>query len=406
MVTADLAPNLLSNYHLAGTGSSAYNLGAANKAVPSYQQPAAPTPYQASGTTPLNAPTTDIDGQARPQLGGFDAGADEFPGPMADLWITKTDGVDSVNQGTTVTYTIVVANAGPLTATGATVTDAVPAALTGATWTCTASAGSSCAAPSGSGSIGSTVTLLPGGSATYTLTGTAATLGSLANTATVAAPAGMTDPNTANNSASDGDTVVLPLPALTGLDNFNRANANNLGTNWSQANTGTNVDLRVNANQAVANQTNDGGQAIWNNPTAGYGSKQGAAFTFANTTLNNSALILKATGGTAAAPSTFLRVRYSTGSGGQVIVQRTTNSGGTYAAVSTFAASFANGDTLTAVANADGSVDAWKTTPAPASVTTYLGHSSATASTGSGRIGIQLQSSNARVDNFSGGTLP
>jgi hypothetical protein len=67
MVTNDLPPNLLGNYHLSGTGSPAYNTGAASKAVPSYQQPPAS----------LAAPAFDIDNQTRPAGGGFDIGADE-----------------------------------------------------------------------------------------------------------------------------------------------------------------------------------------------------------------------------------------------------------------------------------------------------------------------------------------
>jgi len=72
-----------------------------------------------------------------------------------------------------------------------------------------ASPGSSCTA-SGSGNINDTVNLLPGGTATYTLTGTVdpAATGTLVNTATAAAPAGMTDPNPANNSATDTDTLT------------------------------------------------------------------------------------------------------------------------------------------------------------------------------------------------------
>ena len=73
MISADLPPNLMGNYHLIGTGtactgSPACNLGAANKAVPAYQQP----------PTPLAAPAFDIDNQPRPSLGGFDSGADEY----------------------------------------------------------------------------------------------------------------------------------------------------------------------------------------------------------------------------------------------------------------------------------------------------------------------------------------
>ena len=128
---------------------------------------------------------------------------------IADLSITKTDGRATAIPGTAITYTIVASNAGPSVASGATVTDTVPAEITGVTWTCVAGGGASCTA-SGSGSINETVDLPAGGSVTYTLTGTvsAAARGSLGNTATVAAPAGVTDPDRADNSATDTDTLL------------------------------------------------------------------------------------------------------------------------------------------------------------------------------------------------------
>jgi hypothetical protein len=99
----------------------------------------------------------------------------------------------------------------------------------------------------------------------------------------------------------------------------------------------------------------------------------------------------------------FIRVR-STGT--TAVVETTSNSGGTFTTTGSFSgANFANGDRLAAVANADGSVDVWKTTVAT-SVTTYLGHSApAAAFAGGGRIGMQMGVT-ATVDNFSGGTLP
>jgi uncharacterized repeat protein (TIGR01451 family) len=134
--------------------------------------------------------------------------------PYADLSVTKTDGQPTAVTGQPVTYAIVVSNAGPDTATGATVADTVPAAITGATWTCVGAGGGTCTA-SGSGHINDTVNLPAGGSLIYTLTGTisASATGSLSNTATVTAAGGLADPNPANNSATDTDTLV-------GLDFF------------------------------------------------------------------------------------------------------------------------------------------------------------------------------------------
>ncbi|MBI5785678.1 MAG: DUF11 domain-containing protein [Rhodocyclales bacterium] len=127
----------------------------------------------------------------------------------ADLGITKTDGLASVVPGAVVSYTVVASNAGPSAATGATVTDTMPAALTNASWSCAASAGSACGAAAGTGNIGTTVDLASGGSATFTVNGTVAVgaSGTLVNTATVAVPIGVTDPNGANNSATDTDTI-------------------------------------------------------------------------------------------------------------------------------------------------------------------------------------------------------
>jgi titin len=137
----------------------------------------------------------------------------EFSGVLtnaADLSITKTDGQTSVVPGSQVTYTITVSNAGPSGVTGATVNDNFPASLSNVTWTCTASAGSSCGAATGSGNINTSVNLLTNGTATFTATGTLSrsATGTLDNTATVTPPAGVNDPNNANNSATDSDTIT------------------------------------------------------------------------------------------------------------------------------------------------------------------------------------------------------
>ena len=129
--------------------------------------------------------------------------------PQADLGVTKSDGQTTAVPGLPLTYTIVVSNAGPDTATGATVTDVLPAELTGPTWTCVASPESSCT-PGGSGNINDTVNLAVGGTATYTVTGTVASdaTGTLTNAVTVTPPDDVTDPNPVNDNAADVDTLT------------------------------------------------------------------------------------------------------------------------------------------------------------------------------------------------------
>jgi uncharacterized repeat protein (TIGR01451 family) len=126
-----------------------------------------------------------------------------------DLAITKTDGVASVEAGATLVYTITASNAGPNAALGALVADTFPAALS-CTWTCQGANGGGCAAPDGSGNIAGAVDLPVNGSVTYTVTCEVAdtAFGTLSNTATVTAPAGVADVDTDNNSATDLDDVI------------------------------------------------------------------------------------------------------------------------------------------------------------------------------------------------------
>jgi uncharacterized repeat protein (TIGR01451 family) len=130
--------------------------------------------------------------------------------PSADVAIVKTDGQATHTPGTAITYTITVTNAGPSTAPVVTVADTFPAAITGVTWTCVGSAGATCAVPAAAGNIVTTVTLPPGGSAAFTAVGTVAATatGTLSNTATATASGAPADPNPANNSATDTDTLT------------------------------------------------------------------------------------------------------------------------------------------------------------------------------------------------------
>jgi uncharacterized repeat protein (TIGR01451 family) len=157
-----------------------------------------------TATVSLPAGTTDTD------LTNNSATDTDALTPEADLAITKTDGVTTVVPGSSDTYTIIVSNNGSSTAVAAPVTDIFPAAMTAVSWTAVASAGSSVGAASGVGNINTFVTLLPGGAATFTAVGqiSSSATGSLANTASVATPAGATDPDLTNNDATDTDILT------------------------------------------------------------------------------------------------------------------------------------------------------------------------------------------------------
>jgi uncharacterized repeat protein (TIGR01451 family) len=127
----------------------------------------------------------------------------------ADLKVTVTDGKTAAVPGSENTYTIVVRNMGPSDVTGAVVSETFPTSITGVTYTATQTGGASDFSASGSGDINDTVVMPSGGVITYKAKGTisASATGTLSNTATVSAPNGSTDPNLANNSATDSDTL-------------------------------------------------------------------------------------------------------------------------------------------------------------------------------------------------------
>ncbi len=140
--------------------------------------------------------------------------------PAADLNIIKTNGVGSVVSGATTTYTIRVTNGGPNSVTGAFLKDPAVTGLTQTAAACTATGGNVCTAaptPTALQSAGGISLPALANGAFYELTVTAtvtAANGSVTNTANVAPPGGTTDPNMANNSASDTDTVIVP-PSIT-----------------------------------------------------------------------------------------------------------------------------------------------------------------------------------------------
>ena len=178
----------------------------------------------------------------------------------ADIGITKTVSAARVRRGQPVTYTIVVSNndinpvaagnqAPSIPGTDAPdITDTFPSQLTGATWTCLASVGSTCPALTGTGNIAVTggYSLLPGGTLTYTVTGTVANNAACNATVTNTATAVFSDTdrfgdiNPANNSASVNfavDCVNLAVDKTTAQPQFT---AGGIGTyNIAVSNSGT-----------------------------------------------------------------------------------------------------------------------------------------------------------------------
>jgi len=124
----------------------------------------------------------------------------------ADLSVTKTASAPLAFGGQNITYTIVVGNAGPSTATSVVVTDVLPA---GSTLVST-NPSSACA---GTSTVTCSIaTLNNGASATFTIIITAPTAGgSLTNTATVSAAT--SDPNSSNNTA----TAILALQPASAI---------------------------------------------------------------------------------------------------------------------------------------------------------------------------------------------
>ncbi|MDY6986882.1 MAG: hypothetical protein SWQ30_02395 [Thermodesulfobacteriota bacterium] len=170
-------------------------------------------PVGAASGTYMNT-TSSITGTAGGSAVSGEAASDALivlP-PNADLSVTKTDSVTQATPGGSLTYTIVVSNAGPSNDPSVTLSDAFPADLT-ATWTSVAAGGATGNTAAGSGDLAETLSMPAGSSVTYTVTcdiDPSAT-GTLSNTATVTAS--VTDPDPGNNTFTDGDTVLSTKPS-------------------------------------------------------------------------------------------------------------------------------------------------------------------------------------------------
>jgi len=171
--------------------------------------------YRLDAALANTATVTPTDGLIDPDPDNNTSTVSSTPTPVADLQVTKTDGVTSYVPGQQLVYTITVTNNGPSFVTGAVLTDVLdPSIITSASWVANITQGQVdlYGQVRGTGSLNQTMDLGPGGTVVYTVTAmtTSAATATLVNTATITAPAGTTDPNPANNSSTDVDSLTHP----------------------------------------------------------------------------------------------------------------------------------------------------------------------------------------------------
>ena len=195
---AKIGGNLSATINIAGNSSQTYLVLAnvKNDATGNLENTAAvsvPSGYR--DTNPGNNSSTDVN-----SLTTF----------SANVSITKTDNTTTYDANGSISYKIVVSNAGPDAVAGATVTDTFDSArLTGISWTCSTTGGATCKAGTNNGDINDIVNIPVNATITYTVSATVVSSppsGNLVNIATVTLPIGISDPNTGNNSATDTDT--------------------------------------------------------------------------------------------------------------------------------------------------------------------------------------------------------
>jgi uncharacterized repeat protein (TIGR01451 family) len=179
----------------------------------------APVNSNATGNLINTATITVPAGTTDPTPGNNSSTDTDTPAPIADLAILKTDGSATYLAGQPTVYTITVTNIGPSDVLGARVVDTLSPLVGSATWTAVFTNGTG--TTSGSGNINQLINLQIGGTAVYTVTANVliSATGNLVNTATIAVPAGTSDPNPTNNSATDVNVPLPPGNALvTGTD--------------------------------------------------------------------------------------------------------------------------------------------------------------------------------------------
>lgn len=180
-----LAPNASATLTIVGTVNASYSLVNITNNV------SAIPPVGTTDPTPATA--TDVTTVSK----------------AASITVTKVSSGNTFVPGTSQVYTITAVNNGPSDVIGATIVDNLPVGITSTAWTASTNGGATVNTNNGVGAINQTVNIPNGGSVIYTLTiqvpanytGT-----SLANTASVTFPSGITNTTPALSTATETDT--------------------------------------------------------------------------------------------------------------------------------------------------------------------------------------------------------
>jgi uncharacterized repeat protein (TIGR01451 family) len=138
-------------------------------------------------------------------------------GRQSDVSVDLSDAPDPVGPGATLTYTIVVSNAGPSDNSSINLTDFFPVGYSSVLWSASFTGGSGNL--TGSGDINETISLSAGGSVTYTVAGTVTAPGNstLSNTATISSAEDSTSGNNSDTETTFVGGVNLILAKDDGV---------------------------------------------------------------------------------------------------------------------------------------------------------------------------------------------
>lgn len=167
--------------------------------------------FNALGTRTISAAFVPADGNFLASSSSGAGNAQTLVYALADIAVTKSDGLATYRPGDLLVYTMAVRNLGTDTAVNVRVRDDAPAGLTGVVWSCAAGSGGACPQSGGTGNIDATLANFPDGALlTYTMSGNVqGSPAQIVNTALVELPADTTveDPQLSNNTATDTDLL-------------------------------------------------------------------------------------------------------------------------------------------------------------------------------------------------------